>query len=219
MASQSPTTTEIEHAITRIRGVIAVKVDRPDGVIESVHVLAGTGRSPKHVVRDIEAVCAAQFSLVLDHRKVSVAQIDLPNPGKSALRRPTLEAVRLERARTRLTVGVTLSDGENTFAGEAAGPPNIENAARLAADATLKAITVYLGGGATALLNDMAAFELAGRKGVAAAVALTLPSGVSERLVGCAFFKGDAVESAVKACLKAVNRRVTHRRLQGAMSA
>ena len=39
-------------------------------------MLAGSGRHPKQIARDVESCLAAKFGLAVDHRRISVAQME-----------------------------------------------------------------------------------------------------------------------------------------------
>ena len=68
---------ELEDELCRLGGVLAVRVvgDRNGRPIE-VHVLADQSKPAKQTVRDVRAVAQTMFGLELDHRIVSVAQLD-----------------------------------------------------------------------------------------------------------------------------------------------
>lgn len=67
---------EVERIIAGIPGVDRAKVVVNDwGSIDSIHVLGDTSRPAKRVVRDIESALAAQVGLLVDRRKISLAQI------------------------------------------------------------------------------------------------------------------------------------------------
>jgi hypothetical protein len=68
---------ELEDAVRRIQGVRAASViTLGDGRPTEIHVLAAPGRAPKQIVRDIQSLAMAQFDLELDHRIVSIVQLD-----------------------------------------------------------------------------------------------------------------------------------------------
>jgi hypothetical protein len=68
---------ELEDAVRRIQGVRAASViTLGDGRPTEIHVLATPGRQPKQIVRDIQSLAMAQFDLELDHRIVSIVQLD-----------------------------------------------------------------------------------------------------------------------------------------------
>ena len=68
---------ELEDELCRLGGVLAVRVvgDRTGRPVE-VHVLSDTNKPPKQTVRDVRAVAQTMFGIELDHRIVSVAQLD-----------------------------------------------------------------------------------------------------------------------------------------------
>ncbi len=66
---------EAEGLLESLKGVLSARiVAHPDGRVEEVHVLTTDEVSPKQTVRNVESALAAQYNVVIDHRKVSVAQ-------------------------------------------------------------------------------------------------------------------------------------------------
>src|SRR5436190_14931456 len=68
---------DLEESIRQIPGVRAASVvtDAQANPTE-VHVLAAPGKPAKQVVRDVQSLAMAQFNIDLDHRIVSVVQIE-----------------------------------------------------------------------------------------------------------------------------------------------
>jgi hypothetical protein len=68
---------DLEESIRQIPGVRAASVvtDAQANPTE-VHVLAAPGKPAKQVVRDVQSLAMAQFDIDLDHRIVSVVQIE-----------------------------------------------------------------------------------------------------------------------------------------------
>src|SRR3954452_24166842 len=68
---------DLEDELCRLSGVHAVRIvgDRSGRPIE-VHVLAAPTKPAKQVVRDVRAVAQTVFGIELDHRIVSVAQLN-----------------------------------------------------------------------------------------------------------------------------------------------
>ena len=54
----------------------ATIVGSPVGHILEVHVGALPGRNPKQIARDVESMIVAKLGMPIDHRKISVAQVD-----------------------------------------------------------------------------------------------------------------------------------------------
>jgi hypothetical protein len=68
---------DFEDALRLIQGVRAASViTRGDGQPTEIHVLAAPGRQPKQLVRDVQSLAMAQFDLDIDHRIVSVVQLE-----------------------------------------------------------------------------------------------------------------------------------------------
>ena len=85
---------DLEDAIRQLTGVRAASVVT-DGQANptEVHVLASPGKPAKQLVRDVQSLAMAQFGIDIDHRIVSVVQIedesaDADAAAKSSRRRP-----------------------------------------------------------------------------------------------------------------------------------
>src|SRR5438309_621017 len=68
---------ELEDALRQIPGVRAASVvTGPDAQPTEIHILADRLKPAKQVVRDIQSLAMARYDLDIDHRIVSVVQID-----------------------------------------------------------------------------------------------------------------------------------------------
>lgn len=68
---------DLEAALRQIQGVRAASVvTTGTGVPSEIHILAATGKAPKQVVRDVQSLAMARFDLDIDHRIVSIVQLD-----------------------------------------------------------------------------------------------------------------------------------------------
>ncbi len=71
----------VERELCRIPDVRAARVVAgPDGQPVEIHVLAAPGKAAKQIVRDVQSVTVATFGVEIDHRIVSVVQLDEPGP-------------------------------------------------------------------------------------------------------------------------------------------
>lgn len=69
--------TECENLIRRIRDVLAVNIVLGEQKeIDEIHVLAEDGRNAKQIVRDIETLMQVEYGIDLDHKKVSIVQLN-----------------------------------------------------------------------------------------------------------------------------------------------
>src|SRR5687767_8200504 len=66
---------ELEDGLKKIPGISGVKIVGSDEPTE-IHVIASSGRSPKQLVRDVQSLAAAGFGFAIDHRIVSIVQIE-----------------------------------------------------------------------------------------------------------------------------------------------
>ncbi|MDW8291347.1 MAG: hypothetical protein RMM06_11550 [Armatimonadota bacterium] len=198
---------QVEKVICQLRDVLSARVvvDK-SGAIQEVHVLVTSNRSPKQVVRDIESALLASHGIVVDHRKISVAQM------QGALLRSLQNRLRV--ADVELTVNGTkaeaivhLQRGTETFTGQASGQGSQSNQLRLIANATVRAVEQACN------LTDQIAIEdinpnvtVAGRQIVVAVVNLLSQHG-EDVLTGSALIRNDLNRAVVNAVLDALNRR------------
>ena len=66
-----------ENLLQSLKGVTSSRVVvSPDGEITEIHVLTEGGLTPKQVVRNVESALLAQLGIKVDHRRISVAQVE-----------------------------------------------------------------------------------------------------------------------------------------------
>ncbi len=199
-----------EQAIKQIKSVIAARIKvNYQGEIEEVHILAGSGRAAKQIVRDIESILVAQFDLHIDHKKISVAQVEDDEDGIIAgvdSTRPKLLGVTLRTVNGMAEVKVELLTGDKIIEGIAQGPSSAHNKLRLFVEATLKALSP-LTLDSFLFVEEVGISQLA--KQQVALVSITLiTTGGEQSLTGSALVRNDDREAVVKATLDAVNRKL-----------
>jgi len=200
-----------EQAIKQIKGVIAARIKVNDqGDIEEVHILAGSGRAPKQIVRDIESLLIAQFDVQIDHKKISVAQVEDDEDGTFAIvesTRPKLLGVTLRTVNGMAEVKVELLTGDKIIEGIAQGPSSAQNKLRLFVEATLQALSPLTLDKFLFVTEDVGITQLA--KQQIALVSITSITTTGEQsLTGCALVRNDDREAVVKATLDALNRKL-----------
>lgn len=199
-----------EAMINRLEGVIASKVVEKEGVIEEIHVLVDKTRSSKQVSRDVQSTFVAWFGESVDHRKISVAQMEGFQTKKSHVGRISFERiVASAEPDGRITITVTLSFGDLEGEGELSAYVGKKGRLKLAADATLIALRKMFDLRFGLTLEDVQKNSVAGEDVVNAVILLT--RGMEESLlIGASFVKQSDLEATVKATLDAVNRRLPH---------
>jgi hypothetical protein len=196
---------ELEETLTRLPSITAVRIAADGDRISEVHVLASPEKAPKQVVRDVQTLALARFGIDIDRRAVSVVQI---GPGKLAGDddRPAIMGVHEIPEGARTTVAVTLGWHGEEYVGTATGPAAQSARLRLVGEAALRAIEHLLPGDALAL--DSIGAPAIGMKTVIVAVVVATGDTGEEVTVGSALSSGDDSETAVRAVLDALNRRI-----------
>jgi hypothetical protein len=214
---------EVERELSRIPDVRGVRIvtDQFDRPVE-VHVVASTTKHPKQVVRDIQSVAKVNFDMELDHRVISVVQLDhehLPevaNGGAVATAaamavdddRITVSSVGTARVGLRCTARVGLLRGGTEEVGEAEGTVASGNIRMLVAKATLDALARHDGRAERLDVEAVGVQNLASRAFATASIVLLNPP-YEEILLGSAPVRAAGEEDAVaRAVLDATNRRL-----------
>lgn len=211
MSDMPYSTRDWEQALKQIKAVITARINvNSNGEIEEVHVLAGAGRTPKQIVRDVESILVAQFDLQIDHKKISVAQVDDNEEGNCTFpgsTRPKLVGVTLRTVNGMAEVKVELAACDKLMEGLAQGPSSSHNKLRLFVEATLKALAPLTLDNFMFVTEDVGITQLAKQQIALVSITLIASSG-EQSLVGCALVRNDDREAVVRATLDAVNRKL-----------
>jgi hypothetical protein len=227
------TLAKLEEALLRVSGVKSARVvgdDRPS----EIHVVSSSRRSPKQVVRDVQSLAAAGFGLQIDHRIVSVVQLDeVPPPPpppatvdltseESLAETPAAEPAQ-RRGNRRLVLDrvVLASKGESgwvkvtlrwpngkTTEGAGAAGSSREARARGAAQALLQALQPVLSKAGAKLDVDQVLLQKLGTFDTVLARVVFYERGIATPLVGSALVYDDVASASVRALLQAVNRKL-----------
>ena len=197
--------------IAKLPGVINANVVLYGNEIEEIHILADMSRSPKQIVRDVQSLMMAQFQKDIDHRVISIAQIDEDlNTAIKKNARIVLEGVTITKKREQTEVEVSLSLNDKIFTGKQSALKDNYDILRGTAQATLNALelaTDELRNKYTVL--EVRLTEIAGEKMAIVCVSLSTPNSITCRFSGTAFSLGDDNLAVVKATLSALNRKVS----------
>jgi len=218
---------ELEDALRQIAGVRAASVvTGPDAQPTEIHVLADRLKPAKQVVRDIQSLAMARYDLDIDHRIVSVVQIDdcevsplrlasaatdgpEDDPAEGAAEaapRPLVEAVVVRTSHSEAEVTVTLSFGGDTFVGAASGSSAIASRPRLVARAALDALGELLG--APADIEHCTVIPVGSRSVAVSVLQVQVPRTGEQVLSGSAIVRGDEADAVARSVLDALNRRL-----------
>lgn len=201
---------DLELELKKITGVRTVRVVGDDVPVE-IHVVAEKNRPPKQVVRDVQSLAAAGFGMSIDHRIVSVVQLDDDEEmqiEKADGRRPVLDRVVFANKGSTGWVKVALQwpDGHVTE-GAASSGASREARARGAATAVQQAIAQTLSSGPV-LEVDHVMIQQVGVSESVIVRAVFSDGGQTTPLIGSAIIHDDVATAAVHALLQAVNRKL-----------
>ena len=211
------TVEEVEGLIRQLPSVRAARVVVSDwGAIEEIHVLAGSDRPAKQIVRDVESCLMARWGLVIDHKCISVAQLVEKEPIPFTVRVRLMGVHVLNdtlRHLTRVEVSLGLLDpatGEAvvTCRGEDEGGNAPLAIWYTATSATVRALNQLADPGWEFSALGASCQDVGGEQVAVVTLILLTPRGDQERLAGAAVVRGEKVEAFVKATLDAANRRL-----------
>jgi hypothetical protein len=221
------TLAQLERDLLRVPGVKSVRV-MGDSKPSEIHVVATSKRSPKQVVRDVQSLAAAGFGMPIDHRIVSVVQLDEkvppppPPPAAVDLRQeeagpdapPAEQRLVLERVVLAskgdsgwVKVALRWPDGKTTEGAGGAGSSR-EARARGAAQALLQALQPALSAAGAKLDVDQVLLQRLGTNDTVLARVVLYERGIATPLVGSALVYDDVATAAVRAILQSINRKL-----------
>ena len=187
---------EYQQLLNKIPGILSSRIVIDDNQnVTEVHILSNISRGPKQIVRDVQSALLAKFNLAIDHKIISVAQVE--DKGMS------MRDIRLIIE----SINVVLSKDEQTFEGTASGGNSSQGRLRVVVYATLQAIHRFLSKDFVFILSDVVKINLADRQAIAVSLLHFADFG-EEYLSGSAIIKGNDDDAVVRATLDAVNRRL-----------
>lgn len=201
--------TELEEGLKKIPGVSGIKVVGDDEPRE-IHVIATPERSPKQLVRDIQSMAAAGFGLEIDHRIVSIVQIDDAAAGSNGRApRILLERIEVTKGAGSDWVKVVLRhpSGEVTE-GSCTGSGSRVARGKAAVIAALRALDPLLASRGASVDLEHLSIQHADVETNVLLRAVFYEGGIGLSLVGTAAIEDDVASASIKALLQALNRKL-----------
>lgn len=195
-----------QDVITKIQGVTHAKVVGNDESLQEVHVIAGTSRSAKQIVRDIESALLAIFGYRIDRKIISIAQIDTGEMKKS-VNRIVYQGISVHVEDNNVECEVRLSCGDEEFVSTKNAISTTANRKKVVARATVAAVEKVMG---QASIFDIEDVVLNKSRDINFVNVVTnmITRNEEEILIGTAIVRSDVNEAIAKATLDALNRRV-----------
>ncbi len=203
---------DIEALLGQLAGIDACRVVCNQwGAVEEIHILTVGGRHPKQTVRDIESALAAKWGLQVDHKKISVAQLEQGDPVQPQGAREPFRLVSINTinrpAKMQVETRVIIRSPEaRDMEGRASSVLSPAQYGRVSADAAVQAVTGLLQDGCSVHLEDLRVFTMTAGSVVVCQLSVIRTRGDSEIIAGVHPVQGeDLVRAAVEAVLAAVN--------------
>lgn len=213
-----PRLTKLEGELEKIHGVTGVRVVGDDSPSE-IHIVATSERAPKQIVRDVQSLATTNLGEPIDHRIVSVVQLeDAPSLNGAAVDGVSADAtqrIALEQVITAskhkggwVRVSLRLPGDEVTEGAVLAGSSR-DDRARGAVYAVVKALQPRLQAiGARLTLQSLVLHNDSQTQSVQIRVELTT-EGHRTLLIGAAVIEDDVATAAARAVLQALNRKLS----------
>ncbi|MEA2460829.1 MAG: hypothetical protein QOH90_1006 [Actinomycetota bacterium] len=210
------TLVKLEDDLKRVTGVRSARVVGVDSPSE-IHIVAVPGRSAKQLVRDVQSLASAGYGIEIDHRIVSIVQLQDDAPQEISLvstnghlpRRPVLDAVVLSSQGDTGWVKVTLKwpDGVATE-GAAPATAERESRARAATTALVKALEPALKERKTQIDIQQVLVQHLGSGDSVLVQGAFQQGSLKNAFLGSALISDDVATAAVHALLQAINRKL-----------
>jgi len=203
----------IEKELCRLPAVNAARIVTDEiGRPKELHILAGSEKSPKQIARDVQSVAMASFGMEIDHRIISVVQLDHahlePIVAPVGEERVAIGAISSEQRGMRNHARVTLHRGQDDAEGVAEGSIAESSRNRAVAQATLDALRKLVPDAERADVETAACVHLGTREVAVATLVFVVPPH-EEVVSGSAVVRtGNEPEALARAVLDATNRRL-----------
>ncbi len=207
-AMAMPSASDLELTLTQIHDLYASRVVLDDNHhLGEMHVVASTGRKPKQIIRDIETLVYVKHGLKLDYRKISLVQLEDEDLLRIPLSRPEICRVTEEDLGERMRVRVEIQGAGKLVIGEASEKITNSPTFRTAVLATIDAVHKLVGNHMDMRLVDMATLRLNFHEVLIVIVSCSYDDR-EESFVGASFVGSRPIETAARATLDALNRRI-----------
>lgn len=204
-----PRLIKLEDELEKIHGVTGVRVVGDEAPSE-IHIVATNERPPKQIVRDVQSLTTTNLGEAIDHRIVSVVQLDEAPAAEDVASRIVLDQVITASKRKDSWIRVTLKlPGDQVAEGAMLTGTSREERARDAVAAVIKALQPRLEAiGARLSLQNLLVHNDPNTPSVQTRAELQTPTHHSI-LIGAAAIHDDIATAAARAFLHSINRKLS----------
>ncbi len=203
-----PSASDLELTLSQIQDLFASRVvfDTSRQLTE-IHIIASAARKPKQIIRDIETLVFVKHGLKLDYRKISMVQLADEDLLRIPLSRPEICNVIEDDLGDRKRIRVEIQGAGKLVTGEASEKNANPSTFRTAVLATIDAVQKLVGNQMDMRLVDTAALRLNSHEVLVVIISCAFEDR-EEAFVGASFVGTRPIESAARATLDALNRRI-----------
>jgi hypothetical protein len=204
----APSVSDLELTLTQVHGVYASRVitDEQRKVCE-IHIIATDERRPKQIIRDIETILCVKHGLRVDYRKISLVQLAVQDLRRLPLARPEIRRVVEENLGEQRQIRVEILGAGRIVHGEASAKIDGATPFYAAARATVQCVEKLVGRQIDVRIEHATTLRLDAYE-IAIVVLTCWIEDREEKLVGASFVGSHPAESAARATLDALNRRI-----------
>jgi hypothetical protein len=198
---------DLELTLNQVRGVYASRVMMDRRSVSEIHIVASNERKPKQIIRDIETILCVKHGLRVDYRKISLVQLAAEDLRRLPLARPEIRHVSEENLGDQRRVRVEIQGAGKIVLGEACERMDHPAPFYSAAQATVQCVEKLVGRQIDVRVEYATALRLDAHE-IAIVILTCWIEDREERLVGASFVGSHPAESAARATLDALNRRI-----------
>lgn len=198
---------EIENFINKINSVICSRIVLVADEIEEIHVVSTMEKSPKQVSRDIQSILISKFDIGVDHKKISVAQVDDEATIAMADFRLKLNSIEHTTCSNMFQAKVVLERNGTCYEGTSSGPNSANNVYKLLVLAVIDAVENFFDKKDIFILEDVLKVMITGKEAFITLIT-TFENGKELLLSGSSVVGRNNDEMVVKSALDAINRVV-----------
>lgn len=210
----APSANDLVLTVNQIAGVYAscVILDKYHKVNE-IHIVASTTRKPKQIVRDVETMLFVKHRVKIDYRTISMVQVPDEQLLRIPIARPEIREVTEDIFGDQKRIRVTIQGASRTIMGQAQEKITNPTPFHTVARATINALEKLLNHTIDVRLDYAETFRL-GAHEIVVIVVTSIIDDREETFVGSSFVGGRPMESAARATLDALNRRIHNLTIQ-----
>ncbi len=203
----APSVSDLELTLNQVRGVYASRVIMNGRSVSEIHIIASDERKPKQIIRDVETILCVKHDLRVDYRKIGLVQLAAEDLRRLPLARPEIRRVSEENLGDQRRVRVEIQGAGRIVLGEACERIDHPTPFYCAAQATVQCVEKLVGRQIDVRVQHATALRLDVHE-VAIVILTCWIEDREERLVGASFVGSHPAESAARATLDALNRRI-----------